>query len=379
MSKNSSSSIITLVGLVLAIYTLCNVDQIREGFGFGVAQGEIVIDRVVDCGSKRTRTKGEGQTHPEFLWKQGTHDFTNKTTGDNNFFGELAENYDAKYRRGGGGQKERYSHIQGSVGARTGDVIGSQGTYQASLNPRFANVDYGANIKYNMPPPSMQAQPKNPLTFSHMTKENYENDSCAPQGPQYMSGPIAPPNYSAGNFQEVMDNLYSAPGNTRYISEVEVNLPMKDMTSISGDDDGGMQPVVYDRFMIANLKSNLQSRGDFIRGDLAIVPINDGDKGSWWFRPSVHPQVDLNRGALQVMGGMYNENANELAALVNVSTDGVADTIGGVDYSSTFLEQQKRRVQAERSGKKLTATTNIANMIVPHYSVIGDVNVSDFP
>ena len=377
MSKNSSS-IITLLGLSLAIYALCNADQIKEGFGFGVAQGEIVIDRVVDCGSKRNKTKGQGKVQPEFMWKGGDHNFSNRTTEDNNFFGELAENYDAKYNRSGP-QQGRYNHIQGSVGARTGDVIGSQGTYQASLNPRFANIDYGANIKYNMPAPSMLAQPKNPLTFSHMTKENYNNDSCPPQGPAYMGdAPIAPPNYSAGNYQEILDTLHSAPGNTRYVSEVEVNLPIKDMTAISGD-DGEMQPVVYDRAMIANLKSNLQSQGDFIRGDLPIVPETNGDKGSWWFRPSVHPQVDLNRGAMAVMGGIYNETANDLASLVNASTDGIVDTIGGINYSDTFNEQHKRMENARRNGEKLTATTNIANLVVPKYSVSGDINSTTFP
>jgi hypothetical protein len=77
MTKNNSSSIITLAGLVLAIYALCNAEKITEGFGYGVAQGRVVVDRTVDCGSKRANTKGMGKVVPEYKWKQGDHDFSN--------------------------------------------------------------------------------------------------------------------------------------------------------------------------------------------------------------------------------------------------------------------------------------------------------------
>ena len=70
------------------------------------------------------------------------------------------------------------------------------------------------------------------------------------------------------------------------------------------------QILNYDRLIFANQKSRLYGRGDPIRGDLPIVPINDG-----WFRPSVQANIDLRQGAMNVIGGSDNSTANALRAL----------------------------------------------------------------
>ena len=51
-------------------------------------------------------------------------------------------------------------------GAKKGDFFSVPGTYQAMLNPRFSNVDYGANIRYNMPSEGNLAAPCNPLGYA---------------------------------------------------------------------------------------------------------------------------------------------------------------------------------------------------------------------
>jgi uncharacterized secreted protein with C-terminal beta-propeller domain len=50
-------------------------------------------------------------------------------------------------------------------------------------------------------------------------------------------------------------------------------------------------PIVYDRYIKASTMSNLRKNGNIFRGDLPIEPLESG-----WFAPSVHPDIDLNRG-----------------------------------------------------------------------------------
>ena len=43
------------------------------------------------------------------------------------------------------------NNFAGSDSAQKGQFFSVPGAYQSMLNPRFSNVDYGANIRYNMP------------------------------------------------------------------------------------------------------------------------------------------------------------------------------------------------------------------------------------
>jgi len=47
-------------------------------------------------------------------------------------------------------------------------------SFQAVLSPRFSNVQYGANIKYNMPDRENLATPCDPLTFGDYRKDNFK-------------------------------------------------------------------------------------------------------------------------------------------------------------------------------------------------------------
>jgi hypothetical protein len=144
-------------------------------------------------------------------------------------------------------------------------------TYQSSLSPRFSNVGYGAYIRYNIPDKEHLGVPDYPLTYAGSIKEGYEPlNSIAQQAAQ-------------GELRLDVANAGSA---------------------------GVEQPIVYDRLIYANKKSRLYGKGDPIRGDLAIAPIQ-GD----WFRPSVQPNIDLREGALTVIGGHDNNTAMQLRAL----------------------------------------------------------------
>lgn len=262
--------------------------------------------------------------------------------------------------------------------AKKGDFFSVPGTYQAMLNPRFSNVDYGANIRYNMPSEDNLASPcnplgyaSNPLTFASMVnsqekqaacvkenfsvRENYGCQSCgggcgvadcrkggAPLG--YHGGaPVIPGNgYANGNFNEKTEQLYSDKKNggspydkrqTMYCDgndkqSLSSSLPVRDMTALNASGDN-VQPIVYDRYIYANRNSNLRSKGDFIRGDLPIMPCNTG-----WFQVSVQPNIDLNQGAMNVMGGINNETTKGLADIIYKTSGNAETAIAGVDMSN---------------------------------------------
>jgi hypothetical protein len=52
-----------------------------------------------------------------------------------------------------------------------------------------------------------------------------------------------------------------------------------------------------------------------------------------WFKPSVNPQIDLQAGALAVMGGVNNTTNKQLLAMQNASSGGLLDVGSGVQYS----------------------------------------------
>lgn len=268
--------------------------------------------------------------------------------------------------------------------AKKGQFFSVPGSYQAMLNPRFSNVDYGANIRYNMPSYENRAAPcnplgyaSNPLTFASMVnnvKENYKpslnsgatvrenygstscsGGSCVPDcrkggAPISFHGgaPLTEPAYADGNFNKVNESVYSNPkfnlrGDTSYDDrktkycgggddngQVSLSsmLPVRDMTSINVDGDI-VQPIVYDNYMFAPKKSRLAGLGDPVRGDLAIAPCNTG-----WFQVSVQPNIDLQRGALNVLGGINNEQGKSIADLVYKTSGNAETAIGGVDMAN---------------------------------------------
>ncbi len=95
------------------------------------------------------------------------------------------------------------------------------------------------------------------------------------------------------------------------------------------------EPVVFQNFLFANMKSRLRAQGDPIRGDLPIVPC----EGNWF---SVHPNVnlDLQEGALNVMGGATNETNRALAQLVFQASGNADTTIGGVNLADVNMTPQ---------------------------------------
>ena len=259
------------------------------------------------------------------------------------------------------------------------------GTFQAKLAPRMFSGDYGANITYNVPSTENLAVPPTPIDFANAAtsngqiKENYAA-SCGKGGDSlnYHGGaPLMPPAFADGNYNKTLNDVYNGKKNLKYS---HANLPVGDMTTVNsiGEVD---QPVVYDRYMFANLGSNLRSQGDFIRGDLPVVPNNNG-----WFNVSVRPNIDLQQGALNVMGGINNETTQQLADLIYTTSGNYKTAIAGVsmddelgnpattNYSNRRTNTYRRNSQNPLSNTRMTSQYN-TNLSAGG----GDVNVVAFP
>jgi hypothetical protein len=273
--------------------------------------------------------------------------------------------------------------------ASKGEFFTVPGTYQSHLNPRFSNTDYGANIRYNMPSKINQAVPTNPLTFGGMasrenfrTRNEYDSGtgvpSCGRGGvPESYHGgaPVTEPGFAAGNYNQLTNNTYETAKKQRGYTGSnekagkheysEANLPVSDMTSASTN--GEPAPVVYTRLIVANRNNTrLRAQGDMIRGDLAIVPCNAD-----WFRPSVTPHVDLQQGALNVMGGIRNEQGESLDNLIFKSSGFTDSTLSG--------SGEKRRSMLS-GGIGDTSNVNMSNQYKGGLSANqGDILVTGFP
>lgn len=285
----------TLIGLIVSVFAICNTNMspaINEGFGMNPSGSIKVVREVVPRDKNRNPTSGGYST------------------------------------------KNTYQSMLGN------NNVVSYPNFQGALSPRFNNTQIGAQIRYNIPDQAHMAAPYHPLAFGNMATKGYNgnnrenfgcssgrcngscNGSCGKGG---VSPKLHPAMSHNPNYTSAMNQIKDSEYNTDVLSDGMVQVG--DMTTInaSGEVD---QPIIYDRFIHSMKKSNLHSQGDFIRGDLAIAPCE-----GQWFNVHPTPHLDLNAGAMHVMGGYDNETAKNLAELMHVTSGGYQTTMGGMDLN----------------------------------------------
>ncbi len=233
--------------------------------------------------------------------------------------------------------------------------------FQGILSPRFSNVDYGPNLRTQLPGYLTSGVPADPLggavggsfyaadsgkvqQIPTTAPPSVESFSASPQGDcgyasyntpydlqfqseRVLADPHNPSSYTNGNYKQVLGSGLSACD----VSDVPTTAAGSYLTL-----DGELkQPIIYDRYMYANRHSRLRAHGDPIRGDLPIVPASGN-----WFTPNVHPNIDLQAGAINVLAGVNNETSHQLANLIYNSSGGGDTTIGGVDMTRMNMSNQ---------------------------------------
>jgi hypothetical protein len=289
--------------------------------------------------------------------------------------------------------------------------------FQGILSPRFSNVNYGPYLRTQLPDYGMMGVPADPLGgdfggsfnaadsepscsmnrsnatvvegFGGLTSNSMDNallsraaagnfdgssDFIAPytsmnvpgtdlefQAQRVLMDPHNPSAYANGNYKGVVASMM-APDNVSDNQGVYGTQNSDSFGSYLTADGEMKQPIVYDRFLYANRHSRLRAMGDPIRGDLPIVP-NSGN----WFVPSVHPNIDLQAGAMNVMAGVNNETNHQLASLIYNSSGGGDTTIGGVDMMPM-------------GGVNAFSRMNMSNQnIAATVSAGGDILMTSFP
>jgi hypothetical protein len=252
--------------------------------------------------------------------------------------------------------------------------------YQSMLSPRFSNVGYGANLLGRMPDYSNVGVPYDPLMNTvrslstsagcaslgdttlqkplnacqniQMSRPDVEPYCDGWQATNIVGGlnkPLIPrafesgSGFSDGNYQQALNLALDAGASAWPTSTVEE----PNRATIISDDGQISQPIVYDRYIYANKNSRQRGAGDPIRGDLPIVPVSGN-----WFIPSQanSPSINLQQGAMNVMGGVNNETSNALANLIWNSSGGTETTIGGVDMANTMMTHQVYGAAAAAQG-----------------------------
>jgi len=205
------------------------------------------------------------------------------------------------------------------------------GNQQTQLSPRFQSTGYGANVSYNLPElKNLAVDPTNPLALDPSTYANLVDKNVLREVKEGF-------NYPAGSSSQQGQMLRQENKDVGQVIVNELPLqPMQNNVGASGSKSGSV-PLVMDRFIVSPLKSRLFSQSDFIRGDIAIVPVNPNSNPNscTWFRPSVNPAQDLNPGALAVMGGAYGEQCRSIAQLQQQASGGTVTTAGGVAFAAS--------------------------------------------
>ena len=271
------------------------------------------------------------------------------------------------------------------------------GTMQSELAPRMFAGSYGANITYNLPSTQNLAVdnqnpilPPNPLDFANAVQDVQENFtvdsngnasvvSCGAGGESlnYHGGaPLMQGGFAAGNYNEVLGEVYNKDGNSK---ASHASLPVGDMTTVNalGQKD---HAIIYDRYIFSSRRKRHRAQGDKFRGDLPIVPENNG-----WFNVSVNPNIDLEQGAMNVMGGYGNETSQQLANLVYTTSGDYKTTIGGSNIPHKLANASKTRLRAmkssyARNSGNMLNSVNMGNQYNSDLSAAGgDINVTTFP
>jgi hypothetical protein len=230
------------------------------------------------------------------------------------------------------------------------------GQFQASIAPRFSNTGLPAQIRYSLPSVSEMA--------------------CDPQTPFAAAAAVGCAGGGGNGNANIREN-YKALAGSQNMLETSDLLPAATMENNMGEAsaNGGcnQNPVMFDRLTYAMAKPRGFQNSDYIRGDLAITPQLTG----WFTTAASHkPDLELNAGALAVMGGAYNLEGRTVANQIMQSGAGAKTAYSGVEWA---LPRDTAIYQAEQAMGGGGGSTLQANKTSRGMYGSGAIQVSSFP
>lgn len=209
-------------------------------------------------------------------------------------------------------QQQVAAHQAQLTGHLDNEKFMTRPSYRPDVPPRTYSGSYVGELRGAMPPLGMQAVPAGPMDHSEPDVEG-ATKFAAMVGVENLQQADGLEGYSEG---EINDMIYEKYGKPLEYDDPSETLPGQDMSSVKyGKLASDPDTYVYDRLLYVNQKRRTSGAGDWIRGDLAIVPENRG-----WFSVSAIPHLDLRRGAV---GGGH----------VGPDMDTEVDEFGGIQMS----------------------------------------------
>ena len=337
--------LLTILGILLAIFTICNVDMrspvsIIEGWtgmdGMrSMAVAQVIQDPITGIQTSAGPSLSIDPVSCGGPIGGGTDRATKEKFGDiNSFYTSGPSPYVNPF-----GQKMNVPKVSGSMvpqqipqGSEPNPLMGSGQFFQAppyfqsNIAPRFDNSGSTPFIRYNLPDQANLGSPCDPLDADRTVgRENYKNirenyddngsnttsaPSCGKGGYGFTSnlagGYEVPSGYANGNKNQVYDSLPGVVVSNACSDKSSGDVPTGSLT-LTDDAGHPVQYLTFDRYMFTTKKSKLWGLADLIRGDLAITPNYHGNF-------DVFPTVgsDVCHGAIHVMSGNENKEMNQL-------------------------------------------------------------------
>jgi len=274
---------------------------------------------------------------------------------------------------------ENYDHNRDRVSQHF-PVYTVPGTYQADLSPRFNPNGLNGYVKYNIPQEDHLAnRSQDPLMMStdddhSMTSDrSREKQDASLRYAHMVEKPKVKEDFTMASAtpqqEDEMQQRLIDQG-----TDIQSKLPVTPMNYATGNE----KPDVYyntDRFIFSLQKSRLYGQGDFIRGDIPVIPCNPNRNpySQTWFRPSVTPRYDLNAGAMGVIGGVGNVSNQQTLELMSRSTGGATSVINGVSTNvvdtpvynqAAMRDSQYKTYQMGNSFDQVVDTANPPSTVI---------------
>lgn len=275
---------------------------------------------------------------------------------------------------------EPYCGSCSSGGSAQGPVTYTvPGTYDSYLSPRFNPLGLEGNIRYNIPEEkNLASEVNNPLMVANAVQQPQIREEYHSKG-QMKNAKHGLENGGKfhGDTPKQFDQMYDELSGNQNVNK----LPVASMNNAIGDEKNNEFFVNSERLIFALNRSRLQAQGDFIRGDLPVVPYNpNSDPGSGvWFRPSVSPSIDLRAGAMNVIAGVGNVTAQQTSELQMRATGGQNDTFGGVPLVVPESTAVGRVGQYQQQQLNTINMGNQAELNAQTYNPNPSVSVTTFP
>ena len=328
----------TLAALVASVVVICNYDK-KENFvenfagsAGGMPQFEVRAEKVMAC-NEQAAARGEFFSVPNFQAQLSPRMFSESYGPNINYNQPALPNLGvpanplaakepfnfAKMAR------ENYMPKQSCGTAASGDFMADPVMRANYHNGNWSAVTFGGGNEVRE---NFGKGGKSPLAMAANAAANPSAQGVGVAANAMLPAqPVAPTNaMAAANMSGValpQQNITSPLPAAMIAAAAKVD-PNADPSCLCAGQEG--EPIVYDRYIIANRNNRLRAQGDPIRGDLPIAKTNTG-----WFQTSAKPDESLNPGAINVMAGHDNETSKQMTALLYAAKGGAnADSaVGG--------------------------------------------------